>query len=372
MIQVDVIPSNLSIDPREQFLREFGGSSLSYSSLQEGMDFFYVPKLGYIAYSPIKADFERPLCLAEPICARENLEELIRLFLEKHKGAVFLHVTKETATVLSKLGFSVNEIGVETIMDVQTFNLSGGGKEFLRSQRNRAAKDGLTVRELSSSEVPPGRLEEISAQWMTGKANNQELSFLVRPAKYEDETDVRKFYAFRNDRIIGFQFFDPIYRDGKVVGYLDNIHRSTNEVSYSVSDCINLEAMRQFKSEGRETLSLGFSALHALNDSGEFHFSSALKKILEYFDEHCNFLYDFRGSAFHKTRYRPGTDGCREIKIYVCVPTPVPIFHVDKVFKRCGVDPIKRLAERGIDWGMAIGAHAHARRLGNRQGTMAV
>ena len=106
----------VTIDPRLDFLREFGSSSLSYSSLQDGMEYFLAPNYGYIAYSPIKDDIERALCLADPICSKENLEPLITMFLEKHKGAIFLHVTKETAVVLSKLGYLVNEVGVETVM----------------------------------------------------------------------------------------------------------------------------------------------------------------------------------------------------------------------------------------------------------------
>jgi len=335
-------------DPREPFLNRYGSNSLSYSSLQKGMEFFLEPQYGYIAYSPIKADIERALCLADPICSSENQEQLIKMFLERHKGAVFLHLTKETATILNRLGFVVNEIGTETIIDIKKFSLAGGGKEFLRSQRNRAAKDGLIVKEQPCSEVPLEQLKQISAEWMAKKANGRELSFLVRPARYDDETDVRKFFAYQNDRLVGFNFFDPIYRGDRIIGYMDNTHRSVAGFSYSIPDCINLEAMHQFGLEGKELLSLGFSPLHALNDSGEFRYSFALKKALEVFREHANFLYDFKGTAFHKTRYRPGTEGCYEIKLYCACPQPVPIFHMGKVFKRCGIDPIRHVITRGV------------------------
>jgi phosphatidylglycerol lysyltransferase len=344
----------LRIATKEDFLREYGGSSLSYSSLQEGIDVFLGPAYGYIAYSPVKIDFERPLCLADPICAEEDLERLIEMFMQEQKAPVFLHITKKTAEVLSKLGFMINEIGVETIIDVQTFNLVGGGKEFLRSQMNRAAKDGLVIKEQSCSEVPRQLLEEISAEWKTRKVNTEDLAFLVRPAIFDDESDVRKFFAYKDDQLVGFNFFDPIYRDGQIIGYLDNTHRNFGRFSYSIPDCINIEAIRQFKMEGKEILSLGFSALHALNDSGEFRYSGSLKKTLKYFYEHANFLYDFKGAAFHKSRYRPGTEGCEDIKIYLACQSPVPVLHTDKVFKKCGINPIKRMAERGLHWGIAL------------------
>jgi phosphatidylglycerol lysyltransferase len=348
MIEATVNTNKPTPDPREHFLQKYGSSSLSYSSLQKGMDFFLEPRYGYIAYSPVKADVERALCLADPVCSSENLEQLIKLFLEKHKGPVFLHITKATATVLNKLGFLVNEIGTETIIDIHNFSLAGGGKEFLRSQRNRAAKDGLAVREQPCSKVPLPELKQISTEWMAKKANGQELSFLVRPAIYDDETDVRKFFAYQNNRLVGFNFFDPVYRGGQIIGYMDNTHRSIGELSYSIPDCINLEAMHQFKLEGKEFLSLGFSPLHAISDCGEFRYSPSLKKALEVFRDHANFLYDFKGTAFHKTRYRPGTEGCHDIKIYCACPKPVPIFHMGKVFKRCGIDPIRHVVARGV------------------------
>jgi phosphatidylglycerol lysyltransferase len=348
------------IDPRQQALRNFGGSSLSYSSLQEGLELFIDLAYGYISYSLLKTDIVRPLCLADPICSQENRQKLIEMFTQAHKGAVFIHITRETALTLSKFDFIINEIGVETIIDVQSFSLVGAGKEFLRSQRNRAAKDGLVIKEQLCSQVPTASIEQVSAQWMGTKVNGQELSFLARPAKFEDEPDVRKFFAYQNDRLVGFNFFDPIYRDGNVIGYLDNTQRAFSTYSYSIADCINLEAMRQFKLEGKEILSLGFSPLHAMNDNGEFRFSETLKKALEYFRDQANFLYDFKGSAFHKSRYRPGTEGCYEIKLYCACAPPVPILYLDRVFKKCGIDPIKRMFAPGMPWAAAIGANEAA------------
>src|SRR5208283_2254153 len=86
-----------------------------------------------------------------------------------------------------------------------------------------------------------------------------------------------------------------------------------------------------------------------------FNYSRGLNKTLKYFYEHCDFLYDFKGAAFHKSRYRPGAEGCQEIKIYCACPSPVHILQMDKVFKKCGIDPVKRMAERGLHWGIAVG-----------------
>src|SRR6185369_17489422 len=98
----------------------------------------------------------------------------------------------------------------------------------------------------------------ISEDWMEKKAvKGHEMSFLVRPAIYDDEPDVRKFYGMKGNETVGFVFFDPMYENGKVVGYMANILRSNCD-GYSVTDYIILEAMEVFRKEGIPVVSLGF------------------------------------------------------------------------------------------------------------------
>ncbi len=338
------------LDNRMDYLSQYGTSSLSYSSLQEGLEYFLEPGCGYIAYALIRADAETPLCLADPICPLDKMEHLIRSFLQKYRTPIFAHISKPTAEILSKLGFLINEIGVETIMDAHEFTLNGSAKQFLRSQRNRAMKDGIVIKEQPHSAVSQQVLEQISREWMSKKVNKKDLSFLVRPVNYDDEIDVRKFFAYKGDRLVGFGVFDPIYSNGKVIGYLDNIHRESANVSYSVPDNIILEAMAQFKEEGKNILSLGFSAFYKVDDTGEFKFSERLGDIFRYLHENGNYLYDFKGAAFHKSHYRPGVEGCEEVKVYSACQNPVPIHHLDKVLARIGIHAVDQLVQAGTDW----------------------
>ncbi len=94
---------------------------------------------------------------------------------------------------------------------------------------------------------------KISEDWMKQKVmNDSEMQFIVRPIVYVDEIDVRKFVALKDDTVVGFIIFDPMYEDGKVKGYIANHLRSNLDRSYSVVDFILLEAMEIFKAEGKE------------------------------------------------------------------------------------------------------------------------
>lgn len=241
-------------------LKQFGFGSLAYSSLQAGMQYYMHEELGYVSYVPLGDSPDSVLVLSDPICSREKLKEFMDEFLKVRKDPVFLHISHAVACDLNDRGYVVNELGVETIIEIQDFELAGNKKQQLKQARNRAQKDGIKVRELLSVDDSFLRaLKQISDDWIKQKvAGNSEMKFLVRPIIYVDEVDVRRFIAIKDDVIVGFVIFDPMYENGEVVGYIANQLRSNYEKGFSVVDYIILEALKTFKEEGKRDLSLGF------------------------------------------------------------------------------------------------------------------
>jgi len=334
-------------DRRLAFLKKYGGNSLAYSSLQAGLDYYMQPGCGYIAYSLIGKGNTVPVCLADPICSIDRSQELIANFLERYDYPIFFHISKDVAEILSAMGFCVNEMGTETIIDLQRFTLTGAKKEFLRKQINRGRKEGLVIKEQSCSEVGEDVLKAISQQWLRGKVvHSHELSFIVRPAVYADEMDVRKFIAYKDNRAVGFDIFDPIYKDGQIIGYGANHLRAASISNYSVRDCIMLEAMRVFKEEGKEILVPGFSPLHKVNDSGEFRYSRLLKRLFQFAYEHANYVYAFKALAFHKSRYRPGLEGCQEMKVYCAYKNPARFSLLPGIVNLMGINVLEQIVGR--------------------------
>lgn len=334
---VVALPGESSIDERWHYLRCFGQGSLAYSSMQPKLDHYLVPGIGYVPFALI-SDANVPVCLSDPICSSKDTPRLLSRFFDCYDYPIFIHISQDVARMLSELGFLINEIGTETIIEIPKFTLAGKDKEFLRSQRNRARKDGVTVTEKSCKEIFEV-LKSISAAWLAKKTvHSHELSFIVRPAVYVDEPDVRIFIARRNGTVIGFVVFDPMYKDERVIGYVANTLRSVDNLSYSVCDCIIMEAMQVFKNEGIDTLSLGYSPLYKVEDGGTFNYSKLLKAIFNYTYKHSNCVYEFKSLAFHKSRYRPDQPGCREVKVYCACRPPVPFALLGKVFELMGVD----------------------------------
>ena len=332
------------------YIRKFGTGSLAYSALQEGMNEFVENGCGFISHSPIDNRMRTTLCLADPVCSQDSEKALLEGFIQKFKDPVFVHISKATAETLHSMGFFINEMGTETIVNVQEFTLKGSKKEFLRSQRNRALRDDVKVVELHSGEVSPEAMRAISEAWMKNKTvSNNELSFLARPAVYEDEPDVRRFFAVRNDVVIGFVFFDPMYKDGKIVGYLANFLRTCVETSYSVCDFIIVEAIAKFEAEGLQSMSLGFSPFAGVSDSGEFRFSKPLREMFKYGYERANYLYAFKQLSFHKQRYRPGSEGTVEVKVYCASRSSLPLRGLYACVRKMGISPVSQTAHHVAD-----------------------
>ena len=326
-------------------LKQYGRGSLAYSSLQAGMQYYMNDKLGYCAYVPL-SDSEDSVCvLADPICSKENLRAFLDAFLLEKKDPIFLHASHDTAEILNERGFSVNELGVETLIEIQKFTLSGNKRQALRQARNNAKRDNLVCREVLSSDPEMRKaFRKISEDWMKHKVmNDSEMQFIVRPIVYVDEIDVRKFVALKGDTVVGFIIFDPIYENGKVKGYIANHLRSNLDRSYSVVDFILLEALDIFKAEGKEELSLGLSPLAKVDDSEEFRHSKLLSAHFKYSFEKANFLYNFKNLYRHKSKYRPELPGAHEEKVYCCMKTRFLLVRIYDVYSVLGFHPIKQI-----------------------------
>jgi lysylphosphatidylglycerol synthetase-like protein (DUF2156 family) len=325
-------------------LQEYGGGSLAYSSLQSGMKYYMYETLGYIAYVPLRDSPNSVCVLADPIASEANKEALIDEFLKVKSDPIFLHIGHHTAKILDKKGFSVNQLGVETIIDIQKFTLTGNKKQQLRQARNHAQRDNIEVMEIEHVDDEALKaFKKISDDWRKEKVKaDAEMQFIVRPLVYVDEIDVRKFVAVMDGKIVGFVTFDPMYENQKVIGYIANHLRSNLERSYSVVDYIIMQALEIFKAEGKKSLSLGLCPMAKVDDNEEFHHSRLLKAHFRYAYERANYLYNFKNLYRHKSKYRPEMPGAYEEKVYCAMKTRFLLVRIYDVYRVLGLNPVKQ------------------------------
>jgi lysylphosphatidylglycerol synthetase-like protein (DUF2156 family) len=286
---------------RLRALRKYGNFALAYSaSFQPGLDYFGSEK-GFIAYKQVGST---SFVLSNPLAPIKDCEDLIRRFVSQRSDVCFWQVSRPVANILENVGFCVNEMGTETRIELDGYDFDGPRKRNFRSALNRADRCSYSIAERTVTSLDREELQTVSNRWrQTRGVKNREMTFLTRPAIFNDEVDVRKFFAFdRNGSLQAFAFFDPIYEGGEVVGYLCSAKRRLPEADTLVGYAILHRAIRTFQDEGKSILSLGLSPLCGIEDkelSSNRLLSFALRAL--YRSRLFNTLiYPLQGYAAHK------------------------------------------------------------------------
>lgn len=315
-----------SIEERMEYIRKYGSHCMSFSTLQPGMKFFDVPGRGFIAYMQ---KWGSQMVLSDPVCHENDREYLIGQFLATFKHTGFVQITEPVAKLMhERFGYYATQFGVETIVDLENWNLSGKKKQILRTSLNQTRKSGIVIRECREED----RHHELSRKWMTTrKIKNREIGFLIRPMVMNHEEDTRKFFAYQGDALVGFAFFDPIYRDGKIVSYVPNISRFSQNFRQGIFYSLMAHAMETFKAEGISYLNLGLSIL-VLDDENKPSEGWLLKNIERLIYRYGNFIYNFKGIAFTKSRFCGTTN-----KFYCAHRWPLPAIKLISMFKLSNV-----------------------------------
>jgi len=294
------------------FLREHGREGIAYATLQEGMEYF-IAETGYIAYTtvrhPLLARRPKRIVFSDPVCAPEDLPNLIRSFLARDGRAAFCVISEACAEALRLMGFKANCIGYEPLIPIQTYNTNGNWKELdlIKRARNETRREGITIREEDEAglSLHGQELKTLSARWIASKKiHDREIWLYARRPIFEHEEGVRKFAAYdRAGRVAGFTFYDPMYRAGRVFGYSANIVRCDEQRFGRLATAMHMEAMEKFKAEGIETLNLLLAPFTKL-DCGNFNDDWSVKLLLKLSARFGSRIYNFNGLSFHKSKYR--------------------------------------------------------------------
>jgi phosphatidylglycerol lysyltransferase len=290
-----------SFEERMTYMKNYGSHCMSFSTLQPGMKFFDVPGKGFVAYMQ---KWGSQMVLSDPICHEKDREAVLGAFLEQYPNSGFIQVTEPVARLIhERFGFYATQFGIETVIDLEKWRLSGKKKQILRTSLNQANKKGIVIRE-NPAET---RHHQLSKEWMaTRKIKNREIGFLIRPMVMDHEDDTRKFFAYQGDELIGFVFFDPIYKNGEIVSYVPNISRFSHSFRQGIFYCLLVHAIETFKAEGLKEVNLGLSIL-VLDEETAAHEATLLKSIERLIFKYGNFIYNFKGIAFTKSRFQGRT-----------------------------------------------------------------
>lgn len=327
--------SAVPLDVRVALLRQYGSASQSYSAtFQPGLQHFGDER-GFIAY---KMQWGTAMVLSDPVAPEANFGDLIGRFLRQHADGAFWNISRRVADVLAPLGFSVNEMGPDSWIDLTSYDFKGAKKQNLRTATNRMISGGFVTRESSLAEAGPDDVQRVSDAWRRTRQNhNRETAFLNRPLVLAEELDVRRFFTFdRDGKLVAFQFFDPIYSAGDIVGYMSQHSRHLPEADAAVHVAIKRTAIETFQKEGKKYLCLGLSPFADIEDKDFANYRSWLVQRsfrFAYANRLFNrYVYAVQGLDTHKRVFR-GTPR----QTYCAMNTGPSLPRIAKLMVACNV-----------------------------------
>jgi phosphatidylglycerol lysyltransferase len=307
---------------RVGWLKQYGSHPMSFSTMQPDMSYFELPGVGYIAYA---CYLRMQFALADPVCAPQQRAELLDRFLERYPNAVFVQVSKAVVDHLhGRHGYYGTQFGSESKIQLADWSLRGARKQIIRTAVNAARAEGIEIREGGFDHD----VKRISEAWIrTRRCKNNEIRFLIRPMIIDYREGTRYFYAYLNGEAVGFIFFDPIYSDGRLAGYVPNISRSSANFRQGLWYALMAHALAVFKEEGVPYADLGLVPLQVA-EGVEAQESRVLRATMSLIRERMDFLYNFKGLEFAKSRFQGRIE-----KTYCCHRSAMPALAMTAMFR---------------------------------------
>jgi phosphatidylglycerol lysyltransferase len=216
----------------------------------------------------------------------------------------FIHVSDRHRDLYEKLGFRLQQIGEEAVLDLEAFQAERNAKYF-RQILNRFTKLGYRVELLE----PPfddallARLGAISANWLErpGRAERgfmlgsfgSEYMQLSRLAVVRDE----------QDQIRGFMNVVPTF-EPSTANY--DLLRCDSDAPGNCNDFLLLGLIDLLYTEGVRTLNLGLCPLKGLDEAEEL--TGLIDTALRFIYANGDRFYSFTGLQRFKAKYRPAWD----------------------------------------------------------------
>lgn len=244
------------------------------------------------------------VALGDPVGARDETIELAWRFREmadRHAGwSVFYQVSAENLPTYIELGLTLNKLGEEARVPLQSFSLEGRHRKSLRATMRRLGDEGAEVRILPAAEVEDvlPELRRISEDWLAHK-NTREMGFslgffsedyLRRTAVALVEVDGRAV-AFAN-----------LLEGGDLEELSIDLMRFADDAPDSVMEYLFLHLMLWGRDQGYRWFNLGMAPLAGLEARPLAPVWNRLGATMFRHGEH---FYNFQGLRFYKDKFDP-------------------------------------------------------------------
>ena len=292
------------LETRLSLCRDFGDFSLAYSTAVQRDLRYFGDGNGYIAFA---TKMGHTFVLGDPVASEALRADYIRRFVSLSRAPCFVQISHATASILAGMGYLVNEMGVETKLHLRSHSFAGKKNESVRYSEKWLLKNGYRIIECDGSIADATAVRNISSNWRSSRiVSRREMRFLNRPFDPDLAPHMRRFMIVEPDgRTSALLDFDPIFKDGHVVGYTAAFKRKLVGTTPHAEIGMTKFATDRFREEGRWEVSFGLSPLAAIAASG-FAESRLWRSCFEraYRSKRVNTrVFNLQGQAAFKRRF---------------------------------------------------------------------
>lgn len=310
-------------DDLVEMLRDGDAGTLGHMGTWHGNATWTHPAgLGAVAY---RVRGEVALTVSDPACAASDRAEVVAAFTAfcERNGWVpaFTSVHEPVRAILAAEGWTALPVGVESVLDVGTFDLRGKKRQDLRTASNRADREGVRDEWTTFAALPDAHRAEVEAICTRWAADRRlpEMGFTLGGFRELDDPDVRLMLAVTADgHVAAVTSWLPVYEHGTLTGYTLDVMRRGEDGMPGVMEFLIARTALRAREAGLTMISLSGTPLaaHAGAHSLVARGSLLVSRVLEP-------VYGFRSLQRFKEKF-----GARHEPLWIVVPTPL---HVPRV-----------------------------------------
>ncbi|QPC89914.1 phosphatidylglycerol lysyltransferase domain-containing protein [Mesorhizobium sp. INR15] len=251
---------------RLALVRRHGDFSLAYSTAVQAKLSYFGDADGYIAFG---TKMKHHFALGDPVADPARRPDYIKRFVEAGGSPWFVQIGEPTARVLAGLGYKINRLGVDTRLELPAHDFSGKRNETVRYSERWLTKKGFSFEE-DKRTVFLDEIARLSENWRGDRiVKRWEMGFLNRPFGDQLGTDMRRFVLHGHEgELVALLDFDPMFRNGKVIGYTTAFKRKHIDASPHAEIGLTKYAVDRFREEGISVVTLGLSPMLDIGPSG--------------------------------------------------------------------------------------------------------
>lgn len=251
---------------RLALVRRHGDFSLAYSTAVQQKLSYFSDGDGYIAFG---TKMKHHFALGDPVAHPAERPAYIKRFVEAAGDPWFVQIGADTARVLAGLGYRINRLGIDTRLHLPAHNFSGKRNETVRYSERWLSKKGFSFEE-DRRNIFLDEIARLSENWRGERiVKRWEMGFLNRPFADHLGADMRRFVLHGSEgELVALLDFDPLFRDGKVIGYTTAFKRKHIDATPHAEIGLTKFAVDRFREEGKSVVTLGLSPLVDIEASG--------------------------------------------------------------------------------------------------------